>query len=95
MSIPLEIATMISKEAVNKGFINAQQYFELEKEVLGNWVTDEDGGNAGIVPVIDSFAFLKKLGDFSKSKTWGKNTSKLTRIGDVEILVSHEGEEND
>lgn len=95
VSMPLEVAEMIAREAVNKGYIDSWQYFELDKEVLGNSITDKEGGNAGIVPVVDGFEFLKKLGDFSKAENWGKNTSKVTRIGDIEILLSNEEEEND
>lgn len=87
VSMPLAIAENIADEAVKKGYIHVWQRLELDKEVLGNWVDDTCGGNAGKIPVIDAFDFLEKLAKFSKEKTWGKCESKIIKSTDDDIKI--------
>lgn len=72
VSMPLNVAKNIAMESFNNGYINMWQHHELDKEVFENCITDEDGGNAGKVPVIDACEFLKKLAIFSNSEQWGE-----------------------
>lgn len=87
VSMPLDVAESIAMEAVNKGYIDAWQHLELDKEVFGNCITDKDGGNAGEVPVIDACEFLRKFASFSGTDEWGNHKSKITRCGAIDVLV--------